>query len=111
MKKLKFIAVIICMTTLISGCAVKQEDSTPTKVLKHTANTPAYVIAGVGMAATLAVQGTLIGAGKLLGAGKSNDAEAPKEDVKTETPKEEVKTEAPMDDVKTNNPSEQPAAK
>lgn len=110
MKNLKTIAVFVCIAILTTGCAVKQEDSTPTKVLKHTANTPAYVIAGVGMAATLAVQGTLIGAGKLLGAGKSNDAVAPKEDVKTETPKEEVKTESPKEEVKTNNPSEQPTA-
>ena len=63
---------IITAITFFSGCAVKQEDSTATKALKHTANAPVYVIAGVGMAATLAVQGTLIGAGKLLGAGKKD---------------------------------------
>ena len=64
---------IITAITFFSGCAVKQEDSTATKALKHTANAPAYVIVGVGMAATLAVQGTLIGAGKLLGAGKKDE--------------------------------------
>ena len=64
---------IITAITFFSGCAVKQEDSTATKALKHTANAPAYVIVGVGMAATLAVQGTLIGAGKLVGAGKKED--------------------------------------
>ena len=64
---------IITAITFFSGCAVKQEDSTTTKALKHTANAPVYVIAGVGMAATLAVQGTLIGAGKLLGAGKKDE--------------------------------------
>ena len=64
---------IITAITIFSGCAVKQEDSTATKALKHTANAPAYVIVGVGMAATLAVQGTLIGAGKLVGAGKKED--------------------------------------
>lgn len=64
---------ITCVLVLTTGCAIKQEDSTATKALKHTANAPAYVIVGVGMAATLAVQGTLIGAGKLVGAGKKED--------------------------------------
>ena len=70
---------IITAITFFSGCAVKQEDSTATKALKHTANAPVYVIAGVGMAATLAVQGTLIGAGKLLGAGKKDENSDAKE--------------------------------
>ncbi len=70
---------IITAITFFSGCAVKQEDSTATKALKHTANAPAYVIAGVGMAATLAVQGTLIGASKLLGAGKKDENPETKE--------------------------------
>lgn len=69
---LKKSILIITAITLFSGCAVKKEDSTATKALKHTANAPAYVIVGVGMA-TLAVQGTLIGAGKLLGAGKKDE--------------------------------------
>ena len=70
---------IITAITFFSGCAVKQEDSTATKALKHTANAPVYVIAGVGMAATLAVQGTLIGTGKLLGAGKKDENSEAKE--------------------------------
>jgi|GEM_PF-6961532 len=70
---------IITAITFFSGCAVKQEDSTATKALKHTANAPVYVVAGVGMAATLAVQGTLIGAGKLLGAGKKDENSDAKE--------------------------------
>lgn len=102
MKNLKTIAVFVCIAILTTGCAVKQEDSTPTKVLKHTANTPAYVIAGVGMAATLAVQGTLIGAGKLLGAGNNNQAETSKEEVKTDVPKEEVKIETSVEQPATN---------
>ncbi len=74
MKKLiKKTVAITCVLVLATGCAIKQEDSTATKALKHTANAPAYVIVGVGMAATLAVQGTLIGAGKLVGAGKKED--------------------------------------
>ncbi len=74
-KSISFITAI----TFFSGCAVKQEDSTATKALKHTANAPAYVIVGVGMAATLAVQGTLIGAGKLLGTGKKDEKLVSKE--------------------------------
>ena len=53
---------IITAITFFSGCAVKQEDLTATKALKHTANAPAYVIVGVGMVTTFAIQGTLIGA-------------------------------------------------
>ena len=85
---------IITAITLFSGCAVKKEDSTATKALKHTANAPAYVIAGVGIAATLAVQGTLIGAGKLLGAGKKDEnletkeVDAKENEVKNEQMKE-----------------------
>ena len=81
---------IITAITFFSGCAVKQEDSTATKALKQTANAPAYVIVGVGMAATLAVQGTLIGAGKLLGAGKKDENSETK---KTDTKENEVKNE------------------
>lgn len=81
---------IITAITFFSGCAVKQEDSTATKALKHTANAPVYVIAGVGMAATLAVQGTLIGAGKLLGAGKKDENSEIKE---VDTKENEVKNE------------------
>ena len=85
---------IITAITFFSGCAVKKEDSTATKALKHTANAPAYVIVGVGMAATLAVQGTLIGAGKLLGAGKK--------DQKSVSNESEVKNEAEVKSSLTN---------
>jgi hypothetical protein len=85
---------IITAITLFSGCAVKQEDSTATKALKHTANAPAYVIAGVGIAATLAVQGTLIGTAKLLGAGKK--------DQKSVSNEVEVKNEADVKSSLTN---------
>lgn len=90
---------IITVITFFSGCAVKQEDSTATKALKHTANAPAYVIVGVGMAATLAVQGTLIGAGKLVGAEKKNEnsdakeVDAKENEVKNEQMKETVSIE------------------
>ena len=90
---LKKSILIITAITFFSGCAVKQEDSTATKALKHTANAPVYVIAGVGMAATLAVQGTLIGAGKLLGAGKKDENSETKEvDAKENEVKKEQET-------------------
>ena len=95
---------IITVITFFSGCAVKQEDSTATKALKHTANAPAYVIVGVGMAATLAVQGTLIGAGKLVGAGKKD------ENVKTtenNTSENEVKKEQETASIETSDSSNQ----
>lgn len=80
---------IITVITFFTGCAVKQEDSTATKALKHTANAPVYIIAGVGMAASLAVQGTLIEAGKLLGAGgKDENSDAKENEVKNEQMKE-----------------------
>jgi hypothetical protein len=94
MKMLKKSISIITAITFFSGCAVKKEDSTATKALKHTANAPAYVIAGVGIAATLAVQGTLIGAGKLLGAGKK--------DQKSVSNESEVKNEAEVKSSLTN---------
>lgn len=94
MKMLKKSISIITAITFFSGCAVKKEDSTATKALKHTANAPAYVIVGVGMAATLAVQGTLIGAGKLLGAGKK--------DQKSVSNESEVKNEAEVKSSLTN---------
>lgn len=91
---------IITAITFFNGCAVKQEDSTATKALKHTANAPAYVIVGVGMAATLAVQGTLIGAGKILGAGNNKNSET--KESNQETPIQEVKTEAAVESATSN---------
>lgn len=92
----------ITAITLFSGCAVKQEDSTATKALKHTANAPAYVIAGVGIATTLAVQGTLIGAGKLLGAGKKDEKLVSNEvEVKNEA---DVKSSLTNENINITNP-------
>ena len=91
---------IITAITFFSGCAVKKEDSTATKALKHTANAPAYVIAGVGIAATLAVQGTLIGAGKLLGAGKKDENA---ETTENNTNENEVKKEQETASIETSN--------
>ena len=67
---------IITIITFFSACSVKQDDNLATKTLKHTANAPVYVIAGVGMAATLAVQGALIGTAKVLGVKSKKEKEA-----------------------------------
>ena len=102
MKKLiKKTVAITCVLVLTTGCAVKQEDSTATKALKHTANAPAYVIVGVGMAATLAVQGTLIGAGKILGAG-NNDKNSESTESNQESPIQESKTETVVESATSN---------
>ncbi|WP_193315811.1 hypothetical protein [Poseidonibacter ostreae] len=51
------------------------------KTAKHTENAPLYIIAGVGMATTLAIQGTLIGGAKLLGVKPTSESK-PKEEPK-----------------------------
>ena len=71
---------IITAITFFSGRAVKQEDSTATKALKHTANEPS--LCNSWKASTLAVQGTSIGIGKLLGAGKKDENEVKNEQMK-----------------------------
>ncbi len=42
------LAIIVALGLGLNGCAVKQTDSTGTKVLKHTVNAPAYVFVGAG---------------------------------------------------------------
>lgn len=65
--KTKNIVIILAMVFLLNGCAVKNEDSLGVKTAKHVVNSPLYVIMGVGVATTLAIQGTLIGGAKILG--------------------------------------------
>ena len=67
MKTIKKLLIIVLLGAIFNGCAVKNSDSLAVKTAKHTANSPLYVVAGVGMVATLAVQGVLIGGAKLLG--------------------------------------------
>lgn len=33
---------------LLAGCALKESDTTPQRVLKHTANAPIYIVVGAG---------------------------------------------------------------
>lgn len=89
----KNIITLMVAVALLSGCAVKDTDTTAEKTLKHTANAPFYVIAGVGAAATLAVQGVLIGGAKLAGAKtkKEKEEEAAAEKLKSETADSTIK--------------------
>lgn len=53
---------------MLSGCSVKQNDNTATKTVKHIANSPLYVIMGIGIAGTIA--------GGAVGYGISNSIDA-----------------------------------
>ncbi len=75
---------IITIVVLFNACAIKQEDSTSTKVLKHTANVPVYAIIGVGMATTLALQGTIIGTAMLLGVKPQSEKDLEKKKLEAE---------------------------
>ena len=78
---------ILSITALLSGCSVKNEDSTAEKVAKHTVNSPLYIILGTGMLVETAVRGTLIGGAKAMGA-KDKSAEKNPEEVKPSVPQE-----------------------
>ena len=64
---------ILSITALLTGCSVKNEDSTAEKVAKHTVNSPLYIILGTGMLVETAVRGTLIGGAKAMGAKDKSD--------------------------------------
>ena len=78
---------ILSITALLSGCSVKNEDSTAEKVAKHTVNSPLYIILGTGMLVETAVRGTLIGGAKAMGAKDKSDEKAT-EEVKPSLPQE-----------------------
>lgn len=59
--KLRNIIVFMVSALLFSGCAIKQEDSTATKVAKHTVNAPGYAFMGLGYVATKTVEAVAIG--------------------------------------------------
>jgi hypothetical protein len=40
---LKTLTTLVLSTFLLTGCAIKQEDSLPMKTVKHTVNTPLYL--------------------------------------------------------------------
>lgn len=112
MKTLIKILSIALVAIITTGCAVKDTDSLAMKTAKHTANSPFYVVAGVGMAATLALQGTLIGTAKLLGAKSSKEKEAElalekqEADAATDTTIDTTIDNQEIDTVATINPSE-----
>ena len=40
------LALMFVISFLLSGCAIKESDSTSQRVLKHTVNSPMYVVLG-----------------------------------------------------------------
>jgi Zn-dependent alcohol dehydrogenase len=84
---------IITAITFFSGCAVKQEDSTATKALKHTVNAPVYLVLGVGMIGTLAIQGAILAPAAAVNAIK------PKSEENSETKVIEVKEKEKIESV------------
>ena len=78
---------ILSITALLTGCSVKNEDSTAEKVAKHTVNSPLYIILGTGMIVETAVRGTLVGGAKAMGAKDKRD-EKVTEEVKPSVPQE-----------------------
>ena len=73
---------ILSITALLTGCSVKNEDSTAEKVAKHTVNSPLCIILGTGMLVETAVRGTLVGGAKAMGAKDKRD-EKTTEEIKT----------------------------
>lgn len=78
----KIITIITLLIVLFSGCSVKNEDSTAEKVVKHTINSPLYVLVVGGVL----VGGVVNGVANVTGA---ND-NAVKEEVKPSVKEEPV---------------------
>ncbi len=57
MKTIKLIVLTLMAAVLLQGCTIKNSDSTFKRTLKHTANSPMYVVVGLG---ALAVATTVI---------------------------------------------------
>jgi len=74
---------ILAITALLSGCSIKNEDSTAEKALKHTVNSPLYVLVAGGVL----VGGVVNGVGYIVGA----DKKASTEEVKPSVPQESIK--------------------
>jgi len=52
---------IFISSFILTGCSIKENDTTPQKVLKHTVNTPLYVVIAVGGIAHVSYRLVLIG--------------------------------------------------
>ena len=78
----KIITITTLLIVLFSGCSVKNEDSTAEKVVKHTINSPLYVLVVGGVL----VGGVVNGVANATGA---ND-KAVKEEVKPSVKEEPV---------------------
>ena len=79
----KIITITTLVIVLFSGCSVKNEDSTAEKVVKHTINSPLYVLIAGGVL----VGGVVNGVANVTGA---ND-KAVKEEVKPSVKEEPAK--------------------
>ena len=56
----KNISITLLSIAILSGCAVKEKDSTAMKTLKHTVSAPLYLMYGVGAMAEVAMMAPLI---------------------------------------------------
>lgn len=69
MKKVLQVAITVAMSTiLMTGCAVKNDDSLGEKVAKHTINSPLYVLVAGGVL----IGGAVNGVGYVVGADKKS---------------------------------------
>jgi len=66
MKTLKIILTGLAAAALLSGCALKQDDTRTMRVAKHAMNSPFYVVYGAGKLTELAIIGTLAGTAKIV---------------------------------------------
>lgn len=63
----KMTIITILASFLMTGCAVKDTDSILEKTLKHSANSPLYVLVGTGALVEYTLQRTIVGAANLAG--------------------------------------------
>jgi len=80
---LKTLTTLVLSTFLLTGCAIKQEDSLPMKTVKHTVNAPIYA-GEVAENALLLVLVSPIIAGALVKKGFDTLVDSKEEKTKTE---------------------------
>lgn len=51
-KRISIFVSSMIYSLILTGCAIKDDDTTSEKFIKHTVNAPAYVIMGAGFVAT-----------------------------------------------------------
>ncbi len=80
---LKTLTTLVLSTFLLTGCAIKQEDSLPMKMVKHTINVPIYAGEVAENALILVVASPII-AGALVKKGFETLVDSKEEKTKTE---------------------------